>query len=214
MTTLGQRLKELRKERDWTQHELAQKSGLDRGYIANLEVDGVANPSAESFLKLSRALGIRPEVLYEAAGYNVGPISGETTPDNPEDLIERLRRIQPRAIPVYDEFPIHLHGEGTDIVDHVYVDRNQITGKNLEGYIAKGDCLYPRINDGEIIIVDRDAEIQPGDIVICVIGDKCHGGKLIDIEKEIYLQNNDDVIKVTDCDNIAKIVLTGHWRVP
>lgn len=67
--TLGQKIRELRAERGWTQLELAKHSGLDRGYIANLEIDNVNKPAAEVFLKLAHAFNIRPEELYQAAGY-------------------------------------------------------------------------------------------------------------------------------------------------
>jgi len=66
---LRDRVKELRKERGWTQTELAKRSGLSRGYIANLEGSkSIKRPSASVLLNLARAFRIKPEDLYQAAG--------------------------------------------------------------------------------------------------------------------------------------------------
>lgn len=34
---LGKRIRELRKERGWTQFEMAERSGIDRSYLAEVE---------------------------------------------------------------------------------------------------------------------------------------------------------------------------------
>lgn len=65
---LGVRIKQLRSKKDWTQGQLALYSGLDRGYISQLETDRIKSPSGETFLKLAKALDVDEDVLYEAAG--------------------------------------------------------------------------------------------------------------------------------------------------
>lgn len=86
---LGQKIKELRAQRDWTQNELWRHSGIGRTTLASIETGKVANPSAPTFLKLARAFNIRPEELYEAAGYIREPrIAYEETP---EQLLDNLK---------------------------------------------------------------------------------------------------------------------------
>jgi transcriptional regulator with XRE-family HTH domain len=51
------RLKELRKQRDWTQPVLAKRSGLSPGYIARLET-GRHDPKLSTLVKLAKALGV------------------------------------------------------------------------------------------------------------------------------------------------------------
>lgn len=93
---LGRKIKELRAQRDWTQNELAKRSGLDRGYIAHLEIDTVNKPAAEVFLKLARAFNIRPEELYEAAGYIKEPKTAyeETTDQLLDNIKLNVRRLE------------------------------------------------------------------------------------------------------------------------
>ncbi|HBC7418062.1 transcriptional regulator [Serratia marcescens] len=42
----GQRVRELRKERGWSQEEFADRCGLDRTYVSGIE-RGVRNPTLE-----------------------------------------------------------------------------------------------------------------------------------------------------------------------
>jgi transcriptional regulator with XRE-family HTH domain len=54
---LGERVRHLRKGRDWTQEDLAAHTGLDRSYISGLEV-GRRNPTYLNLLNISKAFGI------------------------------------------------------------------------------------------------------------------------------------------------------------
>lgn len=54
---LTQRLKELRKERNLTQQELADKAGLHLTYVGHLEL-GKYHPTVYVLWKVSKALGV------------------------------------------------------------------------------------------------------------------------------------------------------------
>ena len=66
--TLGKTVKRLRKERRWTQDNLAEKSNLGRSYISLLELDRIQNPGVTSIVLLAKAFDIHEDVLCEAAG--------------------------------------------------------------------------------------------------------------------------------------------------
>lgn len=55
----GAILKELRTERELTQQQLADYTGMDRAYISELE-RGILLPSLETIFKLSAQLKIKP----------------------------------------------------------------------------------------------------------------------------------------------------------
>lgn len=57
---------EMRK-RDWSQAELARKSGLTRGGISNL-INRVRKPNADTCNALARALGYPPDYVMRQAG--------------------------------------------------------------------------------------------------------------------------------------------------
>ena len=57
MRNLGGRVRECREKLEWTQEDLAERSGLDRSYIAGIEA-GLRNPSAKALAKIARGLGL------------------------------------------------------------------------------------------------------------------------------------------------------------
>ena len=202
---LGEKLKQLRIERELTQRELAQKTGLGRGYLAQLETNVVAKPSADTFLKLARAFNIRPEELYQAAGYIKDTANTYPRQETPEDILERLRLASPVSIPVYTEFPV-LAGEPTEPIDYIYRARTRGAPRNIEGYIVHGKCLEPKISDGDIIIVDREGQIDTSNIVACLFQDGLHLGQLRKIAGELWLESREGRLLLKDCQVVAPII--------
>lgn len=54
---LGERIRELRTAKEWTQEDLAGECGLDRSYVSGLEV-GRRNPTYLNLLKIARTFDI------------------------------------------------------------------------------------------------------------------------------------------------------------
>lgn len=64
---LGERLKQLRRERSWSQADLATKVGADAGQISRYE-NGHMTPSAEAVAKLAEVLDVSTDyLLFEAS---------------------------------------------------------------------------------------------------------------------------------------------------
>lgn len=59
---VGQRVRELRTKRGWSQEELGFESGLHRNYIGGIE-RGERNVAVVNLAKLAKALGVRPRDL-------------------------------------------------------------------------------------------------------------------------------------------------------
>ena len=55
---ISKRLKELRKERDWTQQELAQKANLSFNAVTKIEQGAAKHPTLKTLIKLADAFGI------------------------------------------------------------------------------------------------------------------------------------------------------------
>ena len=53
---LGQRVRGLRRAKDWTQEDLAAECELDRSYVSGLET-GRRNPTYLNLLRIARTLG-------------------------------------------------------------------------------------------------------------------------------------------------------------
>lgn len=60
----GERLRELRRERGYSQEEFAAECELDRTYVSGIE-RGTRNVSLRKVRVISEALGVRLSVLFE-----------------------------------------------------------------------------------------------------------------------------------------------------
>lgn len=63
-TLFGQRLAMLRKEKGWSQEQLALLSGMARSYVGGVE-RGQRNIALENIVKLAKTLGITPSGLMD-----------------------------------------------------------------------------------------------------------------------------------------------------
>lgn len=211
--SLGLKIRELRAERDWTQNELAKRSGIDRGYLASIETDKVANPFVNIFLKLARAFNIRPEELYQAAGYIKDVRSSYQHQETSGEIVQRLTLALPVSIPIYPILPTSPAGYPFDPskwiepIAYIHRDRDK-TKKSLEGYLIYGGkrLLDPIIKDEDIIIVDREGEIDNGNIVICLFEDTLQLGKIRKIDDELWLENNFGRMKFEECQVPAPVI--------
>jgi repressor LexA len=64
MSTFGQVLRSLRKEKKWTQVELSEKSGISKIQICHLE-RGKSNPTPRTLSKLVKVFDVDFETLYK-----------------------------------------------------------------------------------------------------------------------------------------------------
>lgn len=205
--TLPEKLRELRKDRGWTQLEVATRSGLDRTYISYLEQPSSkdTHPSAEALLSLARTFNVKPEELYEAAGYIKG-FRISPRPETPEEILDKLRLATPITIPVYswEVFPFRA-GDNVEPEDYVYIPRRK-SGKHIEAYIVRGNCLEPKIGDGDVIVIDRDAAIDNGDIIACLLDNEFHVLRVRKVAGDTWLENNYKKYKFEECQDAAPVI--------
>ena len=64
-TALGDKIRELRKNKSMTLEELANAIGSGKSYIWELENKGVKKPSAEKLTEIAKVLGVTPEYLLD-----------------------------------------------------------------------------------------------------------------------------------------------------
>ncbi|MBF4483082.1 LexA family transcriptional regulator [Dehalococcoides mccartyi] len=208
MNNLPHKIKSLRVARGWSQQQLADKVGVPRTNISQLEQGRRPNPSVDKLMQFANVFNINIDELYEALG-----ISNSTTaiplsrPESPEEILERLRLATPMSIPVYSEFRAHAGNTGFAPVDYIYRTRvREAPRHNIESYIVSGKCMEPKIENGDIVIVDRDMVPEIGDIVLCLIDDELRVAKIIEQNGECILKNGQGTHSVKECQAIAVII--------
>lgn len=203
--TLGDKIRQLREARGWSQALLSMKSGVSRSHISLIELRRTSHPRADVLLKLAHAFDIPVEELYEAAGYETGERERRRE-ETPEEILERLKAAQPVSIPVYTDFRIHAGRVHEEPVEYTYWSKPRIAGRNIEAYIVRGRCLEPDIKDGDIVIVDRDLVGEPGDLVLCLIENEIVVGRLRVKNAQLFVENNEELVKADEAQNLAVII--------
>jgi transcriptional regulator with XRE-family HTH domain len=84
----GERLRELREAREWTQTELAEKAGLTRDGVAHLE-QGRRKPSWETVLALAAALGVSCEAFTTPPAEREAPGPGRPRKADPSPATDQ-----------------------------------------------------------------------------------------------------------------------------
>jgi len=186
----GIRLKKILDERGIRQAELAKRSGLSDSYISRVCSGGFKGVRQHNFARIARALGMLPDGLTQEMQGKHQSLPKETS----EEILERLRLAQPISVPVYADFPFRAGG-AMEVIDYVYLERNKGAGKNIEAYPVRGQCLEPAIHDGDIIIIDRDRDIEAGDIIACLMPDGLRIGRLRRVAEELWLETNEGSVK-------------------
>lgn len=64
LKALGERVRDLRKERGWSQDHLADVAGIDRSYMSGIE-RGVRNFGILHLFTLAKALKVKPQDLLD-----------------------------------------------------------------------------------------------------------------------------------------------------
>ncbi len=83
MPTVGDRVREIRETKKWTQDQLATKSGVSKGFLSDIE-NNKRNPSSEYVLKIANALGASIDYLLRG--------------DEPLPVLHREPTVIPQAL--------------------------------------------------------------------------------------------------------------------
>lgn len=94
MVTIGDRIRELRLARKWTQSELADKLGLDRTTISKWERHGGSEPDADTIKKLADIFEVTSDYLL---GRSIDPNTSELPETVAPFLSEGFDELSPEA---------------------------------------------------------------------------------------------------------------------
>ena len=76
LVLLGNRIRELRVAKEWSQEEFAHVSGFHRTYVGQIE-RGEKNMSFENLVKIAAVLGVTPSELLSALDTGAQPVSAK-----------------------------------------------------------------------------------------------------------------------------------------
>jgi CheY-like chemotaxis protein len=166
---LGIAIKTERCARGISQEKLAERAGLHRTYVSDVE-RGARNPSIGSVEKLARALRISVSTLFgEATGANRAKQLVEIllVEDNPRDVRLTLRAFEKAQI----SNPLHVVSDGAEALDFLFATGSYAyRDENDHPKLVLLDLNLPKISGPEVLQrIKADPRTQHIPVIILTV---------------------------------------------
>jgi transcriptional regulator with XRE-family HTH domain len=102
-TFFSNTLRQLRKNKDWSQGQLAQKAGIDLQKISKYE-RGVSSPPIGTLVKIAKALDVSLDYLVTGKNTSAGKIKNAQLIERIEEIEKLPQEYQKTLICVLDSF--------------------------------------------------------------------------------------------------------------
>jgi len=167
---IGKKIRMYRKNMKLTQDELAEKLNTSKGTISNYET-GYRSPRQDDLFLLAEVLKVSIDDLFPPREDN---------------------KIETHNIPVVSKIsagePIHAE---ENIESYIAIPNAK---ENTFGLIVNGDSMDKEFKDGDIVIVEKDAIVENGQIGVVHIN-----GYNATVKRIKY--NDDDIILIPESNN-------------
>lgn len=159
--TLGERIRELRQKSGLTQEELAKEIGYStKTSISKMEND-LLDINQSTIVALARALKTTPSTL-------MGWEDDSKEHSNIRDVVPNNKI---HMIPIYATVSAGFGAYAEDnVVDYIpMIIDNPYDVKDTIGIQVKGDSMYPKIEDGDTIIVRKQESVDSGSVAVLLL---------------------------------------------
>lgn len=169
--TLGDLIKAYRSEHDMSMDAFAEKSGISKAYVSLLEKNRhpktgkPISPSLQCIKLAAVAMGYDFDRVISLIDGNVDLSNGDTS------MFSNLRPISKKQYPVLGAVAC---GDPTFMSEMIEVYVEATTAIHADFVlIAKGDSMIgARINDGDLVFIRQQPEVENGEIAAVAIGDE------------------------------------------
>jgi repressor LexA len=170
-TTIGERLRTARENKEMDQATLAAKVGVVTRTLQRWE-KGEQVPDGLAITRIAKVTAVQPTWLLTGEGEMYAPPPGR--PENIFPLpLQNRHRSRLVDLPLVSSVPA---GKVSTIFhpDHVdtYVTVDDVKDPGAFALKVKGNSMAPRIEDGDVVIVSPQQEPRNGDICVIRVSDE------------------------------------------
>lgn len=165
--TIGERIKERRKELGISVDELAEKLGKNRATIYRYESSDIEKLPTTVLEPLSAALHTTPAYLI---GWEE-PQALTSYPTNATPAAASQRR--PVQFWGGVAAGVGAYAEGVAVRTMPANDEDMIDGYDYAWLEVEGDSMYPDLQDGDYVLVRVQDTAENGDLIVALIDDGC-----------------------------------------
>lgn len=150
---MEQPLKERRKQLKMTLEDVAKIVGVGRSTVRKWENGDIENIGRSNIVKLAEALRVSPY-------YIMGLEETDSHVVVPTINIPVVNSVS-AGMPTYNE---------SDVIDYIAVMNTSIKNdKEYFGLIVSGDSMDLEFKDGDIVVVEKDAQVENGEIAVVAV---------------------------------------------
>lgn len=187
MKNLAITLKLLRESRSMSMEELANKAGISKGIIGEIERDKTQS-TVKTLNKIATALNLNKEEKNKLDGAFLGrEIKKDYIQEQLKDPIRMM------VIPVYSSVAAGMgYIPDADPIDFITVPE---TSGDCVGIRVQGDSMEPTFYNGDIVVLKKDNEVGLGEIGVFI--NKSSGESLVKRLKKkngVYVLESDNHI--------------------
>lgn len=149
---IGERIKQLRIARHLSQQQIAIRTGVTQGAVSQWE-HGQTAPAADQLIALADMFGVS---VYDLKGIKA-----------PEQLDVGFMPIRKQAVPIVGTIAC-----GTPITAEQNIDGYADLPEGVRADFAlrcRGDSMYPTFNDGDIVLLRQQPDVEDGQIAAVLI---------------------------------------------
>ncbi|MGU5664185.1 MULTISPECIES: helix-turn-helix domain-containing protein [Aeromonas] len=160
---VGAKIRALRKARKMTINELATQVDSDVGNISRLERD---------------LQGFSPQLLSKIADALSVPVSELFSDDSPASPHQNMEMAQPdiHRIPVISYVQAGVWTAPNEIREcdgnMAYITTDLDLGDRAFAIVIRGNSMEPEFTEGDLVLIDPDEPLHPGDFVVAKNGEE------------------------------------------
>lgn len=175
MSYYGQKLKQRRKELKLTMLDVAKKVGVSEATISRWESGDIANMKRDKIVLLAQALKKSPTWIME---------SDDATASNITEIDEIISFPELGSVKAGFDGTINEYPTGK-VID---LPSSFISGEKDDYFTLRvtGDSMYPRLIDGDSILVKRCSSVDSGTIAVVL-----YNGDEATVKKVKYVNGED-----------------------
>lgn len=130
----------------------SKEIGLAYTTVRSILERGVFNAKVENVIKICKGLNIKPEEIMDIEQPQI-----ETLPVKKIPVVSKISA----GLPIYSE---------ENLIDYIYFATNKLnSGKEEFGLKVSGDSMDKEFRDGDVVIVEKDAVVENGQIAVVQI---------------------------------------------
>lgn len=156
----NQKLKALRCAKGLTQEQLARYINVSKGAVAMWET-GKRTPDADMLKTISQFFRVTVDEL----------IGNEHKIKEPSNIAEILPSDKIYKIPVFETVSAGFGAYASnEIMEYIpMVINNPYDAEETIGIRVRGDSMYPKIEDGDIIVVRKQESVDSGSVAVVLL---------------------------------------------